>query len=208
MGRNFVFAAGLTTSCLYNASEALRLGSSLFSLTSFGTAAATSGPSQPSALPLNPSTDPNDMPNPSVTPKHPESPSPSQAPGNALMKNAGVSDSTQDAADDAADAAAQAARTKSRAGGVDQSGVDGVGYWQVAWLYLTSLLKLGEVYETAGSHEDAAHAFKEGLELVCRFLSCILILQHKHAYRPAALPSVGHMHCISCVHGIFDSHGY
>ena len=48
-------------------------------------------------------------------------------------------------------------------------GLVGIGYWQVAWLYLTSLLKLGEVYEMAGSHEDAMHAFKEGQELVCSF---------------------------------------
>ncbi len=52
-------------------------------------------------------------------------------------------------------------------GGVrGEVGVDGVGYWQVTWLYLTSLLKLGEVYEVAGSHEDALHAFREGQELV------------------------------------------
>lgn len=46
---------------------------------------------------------------------------------------------------------------------------EGPGYWQITWLYLTSLLKLGEVYELAGSHEDASHAFKEGQELVSWF---------------------------------------
>lgn len=49
--------------------------------------------------------------------------------------------------------------------------LDGIGYWQVTWLYLTSLLKLGEVYDMAGSHEDALHAFKEGQELVCMSLA-------------------------------------
>ncbi|KAL0042551.1 hypothetical protein WJX79_003322 [Trebouxia sp. C0005] len=38
----------------------------------------------------------------------------------------------------------------------------------VTWLYLTSLLKLGEAYEVAGSHEDALHAFREGQELAKR----------------------------------------
>ena len=170
---------------------------------SSGTAADTSSPSQPSALPVNPSTDPSDVPDPSATPKDPETPSPSQGPAIALVENADVSDSSQDTADDAADAAAQAARTMSGAWGADLSGVDGVGYWQVAWLYLTSLLKLGEAYETAGSHEDAAHAFKEGLELVCHFLSFTQILQSRHTSRPAAQPSVGHTHCVSSAHDIF-----
>ena len=49
-------------------------------------------------------------------------------------------------------------------------GLDGIGYWQVTWLYLTSLLKLGEVYDMAGSHEDALHAFNEGQELVCMLM--------------------------------------
>ena len=165
----------MTIPCLYNASEALRLGSSLFSLMSPGTAAATSSPSQPSALPFNPSADPSDVPDPSAkTMEDTQTLSPSQGPANALMKNANVSDISHDAADDAA---AQAAGTRFTAGAADQSGVDGVGYWQVAWLYLTSLLKLGEAYETAGSHEDATHAFNEGLELVCHFLSAIPFLQ-------------------------------
>ena len=138
-----------------------------------GTAAATSSPSQPSALPLNPGTDPSDVPDPSAkTLEDTETWSPGgpQGPADAALKNADGSDIGHDAADDAADAAAQAAGTGSRAG-ADQNGIDAVGYWQVAWLYLTSLLKLGEAYEIAGSHEDAMHAFKEGLELVCYLLS-------------------------------------
>ena len=123
---------------------------------------------------MNPKTDPNGVPDPSATFKGPESSSTSQDPADAVMKDADEPDISYDAADDdAADAAAKAAATRSGVGGADQSGVDGVGYWQVAWLYLTSLLKLGEAYETAGSHEDAAHAFKEGLELVCHFWNLI-----------------------------------
>lgn len=118
---------------------------------------------------MNPKTDPNGVPDSSATFKGPESSSTSQDPADAVMKDADEPDISYDAAD----AAAKAAATRSGVGGADQSGVDGVGYWQVAWLYLTSLLKLGEAYETAGSHEDAAHAFKEGLELVGHFWNLI-----------------------------------
>lgn len=58
------------------------------------------------------------------------------------------------------------------------SGLEGIGYWQVTWLYLTSLLKLGEVYEVAGSHEDALHAFKEGQELVCRQIPAYCLIRY------------------------------
>lgn len=138
-----------------------------------GTAAPTHSPSQPSALPLNSSTDPRDVPDSSA--KTLEDPDTSSALGavDAIMQGTDVSDSSHEAADFAAEAAARAAGARTKAGAADQAGVDGVGYWQVAWLYLTSLLKLGEAYEIAGSHEDAVHAFKEGLELVCHFL-----LQH------------------------------
>ena len=86
------------------------------------------------------------------------------------MKDADVSDDSHEAAGDGTAAAASGTRTRV---GVEQAGVEGVGYWQVAWLYLTSLLKLGEAYEVAGSHDDAVHAFKEGLDLVCA-CSCSL----------------------------------
>ena len=144
---------------------------------------------------MNPGTDPSGLPDASTTLKDPETLSTSQGSADALTKNAELSDTSHD---DAADAAAQAAATRSGGGGAGQSGVDGLGYWQVAWLYLTSLLKLGEVYETAGNHEDAAHAFKEGLQLVCHFLSSIQFLQSKHASRPAAHSNMGHVRCILC----------
>ena len=85
------------------------------------------------------------------------------------MEDADGSGSSHEAAGNATAAAAQAAGMGARVGAAEQGWVDGVGYWQVAWLYLTSLLKLGEAYELAGSHEDAVHAFQEGLELVCQF---------------------------------------
>ena len=58
------------------------------------------------------------------------------------------------------------------------AGLDGVGYWQVLWLYLSSLLRLGEVYEMAGSHEDAVHAFREGQELVGVLCACSQIVSN------------------------------
>ena len=69
-------------------------------------------------------------------------------------------------ANEAVPEAAQAIKVGQSIGATHLSGAEGVGYWQVTWLYLTSLLKLGDVYEVAGSHVDALHAFKEGLELV------------------------------------------
>lgn len=132
-----------------------------------GKAAAADSPAQPSALPSYPGTPPDDVPAHSAeTLTDPAPSSPTQGQADIMMKDADVSDSHHEAADDDTAAAAQEAGAPTRVG-ADQGVVEGVGYWQVAWLYLTSLLKLGEAYEVAGSHEDAVHAFKEGLELVC-----------------------------------------
>lgn len=157
-------AAGLTIPCLYNASEALRLSSSIFLLMSSGTAATTDNPAQTSALPSYSGTPPDDGPAKTLTDPTPSLPPHIQP--DARMKNADISDSSTEAAGVGTAAPAQAAEARTRVG-ADQGGVEGVGYWQVAWLYLTSLLKLGEAYEVAGSHEDAVHAFREGLQLVC-----------------------------------------
>lgn len=40
------------------------------------------------------------------------------------------------------------------------------GWWQALELYLASLVHVGSLLETAGSHEDALLAFEEGLTLV------------------------------------------
>ena len=135
-----------------------------------GTAAPTPSPSQPSEQSLTPSTD---VPDFSVETLEDHFSSSAHGAGNATMQGTDVSDSSHAAADADAEAAATAAGAGTKAGAADQAGVGGMGYWQVAWLYLTSLLKLGEAYEIAGSQEDAVHAFKEGLELVCH-----LLLQH------------------------------
>ena len=42
------------------------------------------------------------------------------------------------------------------------------GTWQVTWLYMTCLLRNGELYEQLGAWEDALIAFKEGLVMVSR----------------------------------------
>ena len=155
----------------------------------------TAVPTQPSALPLNPSTDPRDVPESSAESLEDPDTSSEQGPADARMQRTGVSDRSHEAAADAAvEAAARAAGAGSKAGAADQAAVDGVGYWQVAWLYLTSLLKLGEAYEVAGSHEDAVHAFKEGLELVCHTLlsmqlpgACDQQIHVDHACCPSSL---------------------
>lgn len=139
-----------------------------------GKAATTDSPAQLSALPSYPGTPPDDVPAHSaeaLTDPTPSSPTQGQA--EVIMKDADVPHSQQEAAGDGAAAAAQEAGARTRVG-ADQGVVERVGYWQVAWLYLTSLLKLGEAYEVAGSHEDAMHAFKEGLELVCLCFSLCL----------------------------------
>ena len=156
------FAAGQTESSLYNASEALRLSSSLFSLMSSGAGTAPSSQSPSS----NPDVNPKEAANSSVS---------IQQDSDAVYSNLDTADavmqdaeslSIHEAAENAVPEAAQPSRVRQSLGGAQLSGAEGVGYWQVTWLYLTSLLKLGEVYEVAGSHEDAVHAFKEGLELV------------------------------------------
>ena len=128
--------AGETIPGLYNASEALRLASSLFALMSPERAEPIIDMAQLSALPPS-------------------------APGPSTESFPGSPEEEQDPS-----------LSQDTAGQGVVVGLDGVGYWQVTWLYLTSLLKLGEVYEVAGSHEDAVHAFREGQELVSR--SCIV----------------------------------
>jgi hypothetical protein len=50
------------------------------------------------------------------------------------------------------------------------------GWWLALELYLASLLQAGTLLETAGSHEDAAHAFEEGYALVRSCTQCDGIL--------------------------------
>ncbi len=155
-GTRVIVGTGQTITSLYHASEALRLGSTLFSLTSPDRAAAATDLAQPSALPLSTSDptlgfrEPTEQPQPQDTAQDPmvgaETADPAEGPVVAET------------------CAAQNIAGSSAVGVV--VGLEGVGYWQVTWLYLTSLLKLGEVYEVAGSHEDAIHAFREGQELV------------------------------------------
>ena len=152
---------GQITSALYSASEALRLGSTLFSSLSPERAAAVTALPQPSALP-SASLHQNSPSGPPSQPGHKSFP-PAQ---DAVQDSTTDPDTEQAKAStlDVEDGPTEAAVAR---GGVrGEVGVDGVGYWQVTWLYLTSLLKLGEVYEVAGSHEDALHAFREGQELV------------------------------------------
>ncbi len=151
---------GQTTSALYSASEALRLGSTLFSSLSPDRAAVTAL-AQPSALPLSSS----QQTSPSGAPSQPSHKSSSSA--QDAVKDSMTDPSTEQAEDTTfavESGPTESAVAQGRVRG--KVGVDGVGYWQVTWLYLTSLLKLGEVYEVAGSHEDALHAFREGQELV------------------------------------------
>ena len=158
-----VCLVGDTLTGLYNASEALRLSSTLFSSSSIHTKAASQSQAQPSAL--------SETNTPALTApagvselsSNPHSPSQAHGSPQHSSAQAVAADSRGAVHDDSAQTAdlvwehGQAGVSMSR---------DGMGYWQVAWLYLTSLLKLGEVYETVGSHEDALHAFKEGQELV------------------------------------------
>ena len=151
---------GQTTSALYNASEALRLGSTLFSSLFPDRAAAVTDLAQPSAPPPS-SAHQTSLSGP---PSHPSHRSP---PAQAVVQGSTTDPDTEQAEDSTLDVEAVPTGAAVAQGGVrGELGVDGVGYWQVTWLYLTSLLKLGEVYEVAGSHEDALHAFKEGQELV------------------------------------------
>ena len=154
-------SAGETIPGLYNASEALRLASSLFALMSPERADPIIDMAQLSALPPS-------APGPSTesfpgSPEEEQDPSQSQDTGSAEADSAVFTEGNDSSDISAAGVAA---------GQGVVVGLDGVGYWQVTWLYLTSLLKLGEVYEVAGSYEDAVHAFREGQELVSR--SCII----------------------------------
>lgn len=162
VGANVAVApAGETTSALYNASEALRLGSTLFSLLALERAAAPTDVGQPSAA-LSSSSESQD-----VSADHAgQGQNPPQSQKTTEASLGGDTDHMQSAIGPDGmkyDAAGPEVAQGPMSG---DSGLEGVGYWQVTWLYLTSLLKLGEVYEVAGSHEDALHAFKEGQELV------------------------------------------
>ncbi|KAA6417398.1 MAG: cell division-associated BIMB-like, partial [Trebouxia sp. A1-2] len=150
---------GQMTSALYNASEALRLGSTLFSSLSPDRAAAVTDLAQPSALPSSSS----HQTRPSGAPPQPSRRSP-HAP-DAVQDSIPDPDTTQAENTTLAVEAGPTEVAVVHGGLRGEVGVDGVGYWQVTWLYLTSLLKLGEAYEVAGSHEDALHAFREGQEL-------------------------------------------
>ena len=158
--KTMVVPTGQPTSALYNASEALRLGSTLFSSLSPDRAAAVTDLARPSALP------------PSSSLQTSLSGPPSQPSHRSPQSQDAVQDSTTDPDTEQAEAykldveAVSTEPAVAQGGMRGEVGVDGVGYWQVTWLYLTSLLKLGEVYEVAGSHEDALHAFTEGQELV------------------------------------------
>jgi len=155
-----VAPTGQTTSALYNASEALRLGSTLFLSLSPNRAAAVTDLAQPSALPSSSS----HQTSPSGPPPQPSHRSPQ---AQDAVQDSATDPDTEQAEDCTLDVEAVSTEAAVAQGGVrGEVGVDGVGYWQVTWLYLTSLLKLGEVYEVAGSHEDALHAFREGQELV------------------------------------------
>lgn len=151
------WCAGQTVACLYHASEALRLGNTLFVSLCAQSAGAEHHADQQS--------------------------SPDEPPRDSKMSESSTSKLNTVADVDLAETESQVqtecsslpkitqSNTLLQGQGVSSSlphvdGMDGIGYWQVAWLYLTSLLKLGEVYEMAGSHEDAMHAFKEGQELV------------------------------------------
>jgi len=155
-----VAPTGQTTSALYNASEALRLGSTLFSSLSPDRAAAVTDLAQPSALPPSCS----HQTSPSGPPSQPSHRSPQ---AQDAVQDSMTDPDTEQADDSVLDVEADLTDKAVAQGSVrGEVGVDGVGYWQVTWLYLTSLLQLGEVYEVAGSHEDALHAFREGQELV------------------------------------------
>lgn len=162
LGANVAVApAGETTSALYNASEALRLGSTLFSLLAPERAAAPSDVGQPSAASSS-SSESQD-----ISADHAgQGQNPPQSQKTSEASLGGGTDHMQSAVgpDGMKNNAAGPGITQGPMSG--EVGLEGVGYWQVTWLYLTSLLKLGEVYELAGSHEDALHAFKEGQELV------------------------------------------
>lgn len=158
--RTVVAPLGQMTSALYNASEALRLGSTLFSSLSPDRAAAVTDLAQPSALPSSSS----HQTRPSGAPPQPSRRSP-HAP-DAVQDSIPDPDTTQAENTTLAVEAGPTEVAVVHGGLRGEVGVDGVGYWQVTWLYLTSLLKLGEAYEVAGSHEDALHAFREGQELV------------------------------------------
>ena len=158
--KTVVAPTGQITSALYNASEALRLGSTLFLSLSPDRAAAVTDLAQPSALPSSSS----HQPSPSGPPSHPSHRSPRAQDAD---EDSATDPDTKQAEESTLDVEAGPTETSVAQEGVrGEVGVDGVGYWQVTWLYLTSLLKLGEVYEVAGSHEDALHAFTEGQELV------------------------------------------
>ncbi len=159
--KTMVAPTGQTISALYNASEALRLGSTLFSSLSPDRAAAVTALDQPSALP--PSSAHQTSPSgPPSQPSHKPPP-----PAQDAVQDSTTDPNTEQAEDSTLNVEAVPTEAAVAQGGVrGEVGVDGVGYWQVTWLYLTSLLKLGEVYEVAGSHEDALHAFREGQELV------------------------------------------
>lgn len=157
---NRILCTGHTAICLYHASEALRLGSSLVTSLYAQTKPATSHSAQHSASDAS----------------QPHSSYSSQlnatAPPGTPVADADLAETEPHIQTDTS------SFTNSSHGNSQDPmtgcrnppqhlPAEGVGYWQVTWLYLTSLLKLGEVYEMAGSHEDALHAFKEGQELVC-----------------------------------------
>ena len=179
-----VAPSGQTTSALYNASEALRLGSILFSSLSPDRAAAVTDLAQPSALPSASSHQ--------ISPSGPLSePSHRSRPAQDAVQDSTTDPATEQAEDSTFAAEAGPIEAAVAQGGVrGGDGADGVGFWQVTWLYLTSLLKLGEVYEVAGSHEDALHAFREGQELV-RIIQLLLIIFLSYLFVRRRMPSTG-----------------
>ena len=142
---------------------------------SSGTAAATSNPLQPPSS----GTNPNEGPDPTAaTQGTSASTCTTQAPLDASLDDADMLQSSATAEHAALPEATQEVSMQS-IGRLARASDEGVGYWQATWLYLTSLLRLGEAYEAAGSHEDAVHAFKEGSELVSTIAS-LLASEHMH----------------------------
>jgi len=160
-------------------------------------AATVTDLAQPSALPSSSS----HQTSPSRPPSKPSHRSP--------QSQDAVQDSTTDPDTEQAEASTldvEAVPTEAAVaqGGVrGEVGVDGVGYWQVTWLYLTSLLKLGEVYEVAGAHEDALHAFREGQELVTDNATLTVIMSLSRAFvckqMLSTVNTVQLIHPLNCV---------